>query len=181
VSGAGDGGAGAAAGGGPAASDGASAGGGPAAGDGATAVAHVGLTVSDLDLALRFWERLLGRRARARTVLRRPYVGRLVGIPGVEIEAAFVALGGGVELELLCYRGAPPAPLPPASGAPGHAHLCLAVADVERTAARAVVHGAVPVGGGPVAIDAGPNAGTRAVYLRVPPDAHTLELFERGR
>jgi hypothetical protein len=54
------------------------------------------------------------------------------------------------------------------------------VEDVEAAWVRATALGAEPVGThGPVLIDAGPNAGMRAAYLRVPPDRHTLELFER--
>jgi catechol 2,3-dioxygenase-like lactoylglutathione lyase family enzyme len=138
---------------------------------------HAGLTVSDLDRALAFWEGFLGAPARVRTLLERPYTGRLVGHPGVRIEAAFLPLGGGVQLELLDYKLDRREPAGEASESPGHAHVCLEVGDLDAACRRALELGA-RVAGGPVEIDAGPNRGMRAVYLRVPPDGHTLELFE---
>ncbi len=141
------------------------------------AIAHVGLTVSDLAAALRFWEPFLGRRAHARPRLDRAYTQRLVGIDGVVIEAAFIRIGAAGTLELLQYLGSAPSPAGPDHNRPGHAHVCLAVGDVAATAAAAVALGATIVGQGPVSIDAGPNAGLDAVYLRVPPDDHTVELF----
>jgi catechol 2,3-dioxygenase-like lactoylglutathione lyase family enzyme len=142
-------------------------------------VHHVGLTVSDLDAALAFWERFLGVEARWQTVLERPYIARHVGYPGVRIRAALVELPGGGALELLDYRDVDRSPVDEGSANPGHAHLCLAVADVQSAFERAVACGARPVNpDGPVDVDAGPNRGARASYLRVPPDWHTLELFQ---
>ena len=42
--------------------------------------------------------------ARSRTTMDQPYLGKIVGIPGVSINAAFVDLPGGVILELLDYQ-----------------------------------------------------------------------------
>jgi catechol 2,3-dioxygenase-like lactoylglutathione lyase family enzyme len=142
-------------------------------------VHHVGLTVSELDAALAFWERFLGVQARWQTVLDRPYIATHVGYPGVRIRAAFVDLPGSLALELLDYQNIPRAPLAEGSANPGHAHLCLTVADVQSAFERALACGARAVNpGGPVDVDAGPNEGARASYLRVPPDWHTLELIQ---
>ena len=51
----------------------------------ATGLHHVGMSVADLDTALAFWEAFLGVRARWRTLLDRPYLGKHVGYPGVTI------------------------------------------------------------------------------------------------
>jgi len=143
-------------------------------------VHHVGLSVADLDVALGFWEPFLGVPARWRTVLDRPYLGRHVGYPGVEIEAAFVDLPGGTVLELLDYRVEKVA-LPEQTANPGNAHICLEVEDAHSAWERAVACGARPlVADGPVTVDAGPNEGARAAYLRVH-DGHTLELFQPPR
>jgi catechol 2,3-dioxygenase-like lactoylglutathione lyase family enzyme len=142
------------------------------------AVHHVGLTVSDLDAALTFWRGFLGREESTRTVLERPYVQRLVGMSGIRIQAAFIELPDGRVIELLQY-GTETAPVPEDTAAPGHAHLCLVTEDATAAWRRAVESGARPVHpGGPVVIDAGPNRGTLAAYLRVPPDWHTVELFQ---
>lgn len=147
----------------------------------ATDVHHVGMTVASLDDALGFWEAFLGVEARWRTVLDRPYLGRHVGYPGVSIRAAFVDLPGGNILELLDYQVAERRPLPDATANPGNVHLCLRVDDAGAAWTRAVACGARPiVPDGPVDVDAGPNAGARAAYLRIH-DGITLELFQPPR
>jgi catechol 2,3-dioxygenase-like lactoylglutathione lyase family enzyme len=144
----------------------------------ASAVHHVGMSVADLDVAIEFWRRFLGVEPRWRTVLDRPYLGRHVGYPGVEIDAAFIDLPGGVVLELLGYRVADATPNPDATANPGNVHLCLAVQDADGAWERAVAAGARPiVPEGPVEVDAGPNAGARAAYLRIH-DGISLELFQ---
>lgn len=140
---------------------------------------HVGLTVSDLDVAIRFWEGLLGAKARWKALLDRPYLGEHTGYPGIRIRAAFIDLPGGGILELLDYQTQQRRPNEEASANPGHMHLCLAVTDIHHVWERAIAYGARPVRpAGPVEVDGGPNRGARAAYLRVPPDGATLELFE---
>jgi catechol 2,3-dioxygenase-like lactoylglutathione lyase family enzyme len=141
---------------------------------------HVGMTVSDLDAALAFWEAFLGVEARVRATLERPYVGATVGHPGTRIGAAFVDLPGGNLLELLDYREVEARTgLPQDSANPGHVHLCLRVADIDAVYERALAAGARPVRpGGPIESDGGPNRGARIVYLRIPPDGATVELFQ---
>ena len=130
--------------------------------------------------ALAFWEAFLGKPARWTTVLDRPYLGRIVGYPGVAIKAAFVDLPGGVVLELLDYHRSPGAVAnPEATANPGNMHLCLARrgcrtrrGNTRSPAAR------VPVSpDGPVEVDGGPNNGAKAAYLRIH-DGITLELFQ---
>jgi len=139
---------------------------------------HVGMSVADLDAALTFWEPFLGVAARWKTVLERPYLGRHVGYPGVKIDAAFVDLPGGGILELLDYRVEGKTQVSDATANPGNVHVCLQVEDAQGAWERAVACGARPiVPGGPVDVDAGPNVGARAAYLRIH-DGITLELFQ---
>jgi len=144
----------------------------------ASAVHHIGVSVANLDQALAFWESFLGREARWRTTLDRPYLGQIIGIPGVRIEAAFVDLPGGVILELLDYQIADMRPNPSATSNPGNVHICLAVDDADAAWRRGVDCGASPVRPeGPLEIDGGPNTGARGAYLRIH-DGVTLELFQ---
>ncbi len=139
---------------------------------------HIGMSVADLDTALRFWEGLLGAPARWRTLLDKPYLGRHVGYPGVAIDAAFVDLPGGLVLELLDYRVADKARISDATANPGNVHLCLATEDCRAAWEKAVGLGARPiVPEGPVAVTHGPNAGARVAYLRIH-DGITLELYQ---
>jgi catechol 2,3-dioxygenase-like lactoylglutathione lyase family enzyme len=142
-------------------------------------VHHVGMSVADIDAALGFWRRFLGIDARWRTILDRPYLGRHVGYPGVSIDAAFLDLPGGTVLELLDYRVEGKAQLPDGTANPGNVHVCLEVSDAQESWERAVEAGARPLlEDGPVTVDAGPNEGARAAYLRIH-DGITLELFQR--
>jgi catechol 2,3-dioxygenase-like lactoylglutathione lyase family enzyme len=144
----------------------------------ATGVHHVGMSVADLDAALAFWQAFLGVEPRWQTILDRPYLGRHVGYPGVAIDAAFVDLPGGTVLELLAYRVEAKVQNPEETANPGNMHLCLHVEDAEAAWRRAVALGARPVvAEGPVDVDAGPNKGARAAYLRIH-DGITLELFQ---
>lgn len=143
-----------------------------------THVHHIGMSVADLDGALAFWREFLDAEPRWRTVLDRPYLGRHVGYPGVEIAAAVVDLPGGSVLELLDYAVPERVPNPPETANPGNVHLCLEVDDARAAWERAVAAGARPlVPQGPVDVDGGPNRGARAAYLRIH-DGITLELFQ---
>lgn len=141
-------------------------------------VHHVGMTVASLDRALMFWQGFLDRPPRWVKVLDRPYLGTVVGYPGVAIKAAFVDLPGGCVIELLEYQLAGRIANADATASPGNVHLCLNVPDAAAAWQRAVALGARPVSpDGPVAIDGGPNVGARAAYLRIH-DGITLELFQ---
>ncbi len=145
---------------------------------GASGLHHIGMSIADLETALAFWESFLGAPARWRTTLDRPYLGRVVGYPGIAIRAAFVDLPGGNTLELLDYQLPHKQPNPEATANPGNVHLCLRVDDAAIAWRRAVDAGARPVDpDGPVNIDGGPNKGARAAYLRIH-DGITLELFQ---
>lgn len=147
----------------------------------ASAVHHIGMSVADVDEALAFWESFLGIPARWRTILDRPYLGAIVGVPGVSIKAAFIDLPGGVILELLDYQTPNRRANPEATPNPGNVHLCLAVEDAVLAWRHAVDCGARPVNpDGPIEIDGGPNVGARGAYLRIH-DGVTLELFQRPR
>ena len=136
---------------------------------------------SSIDDALAFWEAFLGVPARWRKTLDKPYLGAIVGIPGVSIKAAFIDLPGGAILELLDYQEPSKRANPDATPNPGNVHLCLAVEDASAAWKHAVGCGAWPVfQDGPVVIDGGPNVGARGAYLRVH-DGITLELFQQPK
>jgi catechol 2,3-dioxygenase-like lactoylglutathione lyase family enzyme len=144
----------------------------------ATAIHHIGMSVASIDDALGFWEPFLAVSARWRKTLDRPYLGAIIGIPGVSIKAAFIDLPGGAILELLDYQTLGKTANPDATPNPGNVHLCLAVEDAWAAWRHAVACGARPVcPDGPIEIDAGPNLGARGAYLRIH-DGVTLELFQ---
>lgn len=141
-------------------------------------VHHIGLTVADREAALKFWEGFLGRPARWSTVLDRPYLGEIVGIPGVNIKAAFIDLPGGVIIELLDYQVDGRQPNSDVTSNPGNVHICFRTDDAGTAWRKAVAHGARPLTpNGPVEIDGGPNKGARGAYLRIH-DGITMEIFQ---
>jgi catechol 2,3-dioxygenase-like lactoylglutathione lyase family enzyme len=140
---------------------------------------HIGMSVADLDAALAFWRDFLGIEPRWRTVLDAPYLGRHIAYPGIAIDAAFLDLPGGLVLELLDYRFPAKVPNPEATANPGNVHICVDVEDANAAWERAVAAGARPlVPEGPIEVEAGPNRGARASYLRIH-DGISLELFQR--
>ena len=148
-----------------------------AAANAVTGVHHIGMSVASIERALAFWEKFLGKPARWRTVLDKPYLGRHVGYPGVAIDAAFIDLPGGGVIELLDYRTDKQS-ISDATANPGNVHLCLSVSDCRAAWDRAVACGARPiVPEGPIEVTHGPNTGARAAYLRIH-DGITLEFLQ---
>ena len=139
-------------------------------------VHHIGITVRDIDRSVQFWRSFLGVEPRWRQILDAPYLGRVTGYPGVNIDATVIDLPGGVVLEILNYLVDGKSPNPPETANPGNVHICLEVEDIDSMWDRAVSAGATPISHGPVEITAGPNTGVKACYLR-DPDGITLELF----
>jgi catechol 2,3-dioxygenase-like lactoylglutathione lyase family enzyme len=128
---------------------------------------HTSFTVPDLQRSLDFFQNDLGLEVVVRRVIDAAYFGRVVGLPGCRVEAALLRLPGSEHLlelfEYVAPRGQPCAPRP---CDPGSSHLALLVDDLpalyERLCSRANFVSA------PVAIDAGPNRGGLAAYLREP-------------
>ena len=141
------------------------------------AVHHIGITVSDLDASVAFWERFAGSEPRNRRVLDGPGVGVMVGYPGIRIDSCWLDLPGGVELELLQYLDRNDDPYDPATAHPGNVHVCFLVADMDDARAHGIACGARPVSEAPIDVRAGPQAGSRRAYLRNL-DGVTIELVQ---
>lgn len=140
-------------------------------------MAHVGVTVADLERAVRFYTEGLGLEVAVRQTSAAGYLA-LTGYPGLEIATAFVeAPGDGVRIELQEYRGVGDhGAREPGTAPVGSSHICFLVDDVAATLERAETVGGSRVTD-PWAIDSGINTGGAAVYLR-DPDGYTIELFQ---
>jgi len=141
---------------------------------------HAGITVSDLDRSLGFYEGLLGLEVLWRRLYEEPEIRRIVGVPeatGLDIAMLRVP-GSDFEVELLEYRG-----VEPLSGAspPSHAgtgHFCLFVSGIDALHAELSGHGVAFRSDGPVEMTAGANAGGKSLYS-LDPDGYVVELHER--
>ncbi len=138
---------------------------------------HTSFTVSDLDKTVGFFCEGLGFELLSRAPRDQKTVEQITGIDGADIEVAFVQ-GPGHRIELIQYRG------PDGRGRvesrpcdTGFAHLAYDVDDVDKAVAAAERFSFAPLGD-PVAIDKGPNAGSRVVYLRNE-DGVTVEFIEK--
>jgi catechol 2,3-dioxygenase-like lactoylglutathione lyase family enzyme len=140
-------------------------------------IVHVGVTVADLERAVRFYTEGLGLDVTARQTSAADYLA-VTGYPGLEIATAFVgAPEDGVRIELQEYRRVGEhGSREPGTAPVGSSHICLRVDDVSATLERAEAAGGRRVTD-PVDIDSGMNDGGAAVYLR-DPDGYTIELFQ---
>lgn len=137
---------------------------------------HTGLTVSSLDRALDFYCGVLGFELINRAGRDPAIIQEITGIPGADIEAAYVKAPG-LTLELIEYRGpADRGKMQGRSCDTGHPHVAFNVDNVDAVLA------AVRAGGGvtwhePVIGTAGPNKGARVIYTH-DPDGITLEFIQ---
>ena len=137
-------------------------------------VNHIGFTVKDLTRASAFFRDVLGFTVSLVTRQSGPAVGRMVGVPGAEVDIAFATCGDST-VELICY-------VTPRSTREhdlrhcdiGYAHVAFEVADIERTA-EAVRSAGYELFSDPQVVPAGPRKGGRNVYARGP-DGIVVEL-----
>jgi catechol 2,3-dioxygenase-like lactoylglutathione lyase family enzyme len=107
-----------------------------------------------------------------------PYVGEIVGYPGLVLDGAFFQLPNGVILELLEYKSPRPGTVDMESYNAGNAHLCLVTDDMTDDFARLRAAGYDTFRSErPIDIPWGPYRGGRACYLR-DPDGASIELLE---
>lgn len=138
-------------------------------------VHHVGLTVSDLERSLAFYERLLGRVRDFVAASEGEELSRAVGVADAHLRFGFITLGS-VHLELLEYRNPRRDRFELANCDVGAAHVCFEVADL-RAAMAALAEEGITFYSEPVDIREGPLAGYSFAYFD-DPDGITLELFE---
>jgi catechol 2,3-dioxygenase-like lactoylglutathione lyase family enzyme len=109
---------------------------------------HVGIVVDDLEAAKAFFVEL-GLEVQAEWPAEGEWVGRIIGLEGVQVDAAMLQTpDGNGRVELAKFR-APPSPQgdrdAPAN-APGLRHLSFEVDDLDAALARLRDHGAELVG-----------------------------------
>ena len=141
---------------------------------------HVGITVSDLDRSLAFYEGLLGLELLWRRLYEEPEIRRIVGVPeatGLEIAMLRVP-GSELEVELLEYRGCEPASGSSPPSRSGTGHFCVFVTGIEALYVELRDVGVRFRSEGPVEMTAGANAGGKSLYS-LDPDDYIVELHER--
>ncbi|MEO3824732.1 VOC family protein [Actinomadura sp. B10D3] len=145
-------------------------------------VLHHGITVSDIDVAVDWYTRVLGLELVHRQRQENAYTPVLVGVPTAVLEVAQLRIPNGLgrvsthDIELIQYVQAGHQAPATAVNQVGVAHLGFLVDDVEALAARAGEAGAV-LRNPPVGITEGANSGGAACYVH-DPDGNTLEFLQ---
>lgn len=142
-----------------------------------TGVFHGGVTVSDLDRALRFYRDALGLPVAHDRDTTAAYLGQILGIEEPDLRIAFLRIpDSDTYLELLEYRNVERVSAAARPWDPGNGHLCLYVSGVDELH-RSLVAAGYQARSAPTDITSGPNAGARAVYVS-DPDGYWVELLE---
>ncbi|MBK5911735.1 hypothetical protein CCR85_09580 [Rhodothalassium salexigens] len=142
-------------------------------------VAHMGLTVPDLDGAIAFYQAAFG----ARLVYRlgpldsaamptapdgRDWTAAHIDVPGARLHMALVEAPPNLALELFQYDApADRVRVPPRNCDAGGHHLNLRVRDLDAAVDHLTAHGCTPLAG-PITAEEGPLAAMVSHYLRDP-------------
>ena len=140
---------------------------------------HTGITVSNLERSLDFWQNVLGFEFSHRAHQKGERPEQITGVKGAELELAVVKSPGGHKIELLEYL-APADRKKNASLRPcdiGHVHVALTVENLELLLQNIAASG-WKAAGKPQTLKSGPNAGKRVIYVR-DPDGTTIEFMQQ--
>jgi catechol 2,3-dioxygenase-like lactoylglutathione lyase family enzyme len=139
---------------------------------------HTGITVSNLERSVQFWQNVLGFELSHTAHQTGELAQEITGVEDAEIKLAVLKTPGGHKIELLEYL-APPARTKHANLRPcdvGSVHVALTVNDLDAVLQRVAASG-WKTAGKPQTLQSGPNAGKRVVYVR-DPDGTTIELMQ---
>ena len=138
---------------------------------------HTGITVSNLERSLEFWQNVLGFEFSHRAHQTSEMASEITGVAGAEIKLAVVKAPGGHKIELLEYLAPPDRKhvnLRPCDV--GSVHIALTVDKLDAILEKIAASG-WKAAGKPQTLKTGPNAGKRVVYVR-DPDGTTIEFME---
>jgi glyoxylase I family protein len=137
---------------------------------------HTGITVTNLDRSLAFWQDVLGFELSHRAHQTGDLAREITGVPGAEISIA-VLKAPGHKIELLEYHAPPDrkhVDLQPCDV--GSVHVALTVDNLDAVL-NAIAASGWKAAGKPQTLQSGPNAGKRVVYVR-DPDGTTIEFMQ---
>jgi catechol 2,3-dioxygenase-like lactoylglutathione lyase family enzyme len=137
---------------------------------------HTGITVTDIERSLAFWQNVLGFELSHRAHHTGDLASEVTGVPGANISIA-VLKGYGHKIELLEYHA--PADRKHVDLRPcdvGSVHIAFTVDNLEVVLSTIAGSGWRTVGK-PQTLQSGPNAGKRVVYVR-DSDGTTIEFMQ---
>lgn len=138
---------------------------------------HTGITVSNLERSLAFWQNVLGFELSHRAHQTAELASEITGVAGAEISIAVVKAPGGHKIELLEYLAPPDrkhVDLRPCDV--GSVHVAFTVDNLDAVLSAIAASG-WKTAGKPQTLQSGPNAGKRVIYIR-DPDGTTIEFMQ---
>jgi catechol 2,3-dioxygenase-like lactoylglutathione lyase family enzyme len=139
---------------------------------------HTGITVSNLERSLEFWQNVLGFEFSHRAHQTSEMASEITGVAGAEIKLAVVKAPGGHKIELLEYLA--PADRKKVDVRPcdvGSVHVAFTIDNLDTVLNTIAVSG-WKAAGKPQTLTVGPNAGKRVAYVR-DPDGTTIEFMQQ--
>ena len=139
---------------------------------------HTGITVSNLERSLEFWQNVLGFEFSHRAHQTSEMASEITGVRGAEIKLAVMKAPSGHKIELLEYL-APPDRKKHVDLRPcdvGSVHVAFTVDKLDAILEKIAASG-WKAAGKPQTLKTGPNAGKRVVYVR-DPDGTTIEFMQ---
>jgi catechol 2,3-dioxygenase-like lactoylglutathione lyase family enzyme len=139
---------------------------------------HTGITVSNLERSLEFWQNVLGFEFSHRAHQTGQMAEEITGVKGAELKLAVVKSPSGHKIELLEYLA--PVDRKKVDLRPcdvGSVHVAFRIDNLE-TILNTVAASGWKAAGKPQTLKSGPNAGKRVVYVR-DPDGTTIELMQQ--
>ena len=143
---------------------------------------HVGIVVSDLDRAIRFYEALTGTKIANRDVVGGPRMAAVQGLDKVLIQYANVHLDN-LNIDLLQYDEPAPRKASYATNDIGAMHLCFEVDDMDAVFKRMKEAG-IEFQGDPMTFEEGDKLrhgiGTKVAYFDDPDGTHLEIIAPKG-
>src|SRR5881394_1821072 len=139
---------------------------------------HTGITVSNLERSLEFWQNVLGFKFSHRAHQTSEMASEITGVAGAEIKLAVVKAPGGHKIELLEYLA--PADRKKVDVRPcdvGSVHIAFTVDNLDAVLQKIAASG-WKAAGKPQTLKSGPNAGKRVIYVR-DPNGTTIEFMQQ--
>jgi len=140
---------------------------------------HTGVTVSNLERSLAFWQDVLGFELSHRAHHTSDLASEVTGVPGADISIA-VLKGHGHKIELLEYLA--PVDRKHVDLRPcdvGSVHVAFTVDNLDAVLSAMAASG-WGAAGKPQTLRSGPNVGKRVIYVR-DPDGTTIEFMQPPR
>jgi catechol 2,3-dioxygenase-like lactoylglutathione lyase family enzyme len=142
-------------------------------------VNHTGITVKDLDRSEAMFRELFGFETFSRAPRDPAIISAVIGVPNTKVEIVYMR-NGATNIELLCYSGPDDRKdYRPRACDLGSLHMAVNVPDMDVALEKARAWPLEQVGK-VIAIDQGPNTGSRIVYMRNPEDGLIIEMIQKA-